>query len=327
MKPLTDPKKTGRIIGIIYHIRKRGLFIPSRVIQVMRRVFLMKKRILVIAEVIATAGLFVSAGYAISTGAQEQSIHDLSREIIQSYGAYGKEPGGKVETLLEEMETLDPQECALWDEITDYWDYVNEEMPVYDEQLPEDLPQGDNLCVIVLGFELNADGSMQDELLERLRVALDCAEQYPNAYVLCTGGGTALYNDQVTEAGLMGEWLLEHGLSKDRLILEDQSCTTAQNALFSYDILLRDYPQVDSVVLVSSHYHIPWGALLFEAAFRKTAAEQGTPEIHVISNCACPVENEAYSDVVRFQTGGMLQLIEEDALAMEYYQGAFIFPE
>ena len=89
----------------------------------------------------------------------------------------------------------------------------------------------------VLGFELNDDGTMQDELIGRLTVALACAEQYPNAYVICTGGGTAKDNPDVTEGGLMGEWMLEHGLDKDRLIIEDQSHTTAENASNSYDIL------------------------------------------------------------------------------------------
>ena len=280
----------------------------------------MKKRILIITAIILSSAM-------ITPGSELQSIHDISREIIRYYGAYGKEPDGKVEDLLEEMASIDPSEGELWDEITDYWDYVNQDMPVYDEQLPDDLPQGDHLCIIVLGFELNDDGSMQDELLGRLEVALNCSEQYPNAYILCTGGGTALLNDQVTEAGLMGEWLLSHGLDEDRLILEDQSRTTAQNALFSYKILLTEYPQVDSVVLVSSHYHIPWGSLLFEAAFLKTAVEQNTPEIHVISNCAFPIVNEKYSDVLRFETGGMLQLIEEDDLAMNYYRGTYDIPE
>ena len=34
---------------------------------------------------------------------------------------------------------------------------------------------------------------------------------------------TASGNPDVTEGGLMGEWLLEHGLSEDRLIIEDQA--------------------------------------------------------------------------------------------------------
>ena len=40
----------------------------------------------------------------------------------------------------------------------------------------------------------------------------------------------------------MGDWLKEHGLSEDRLIIEDQSMTTAQNAEFSYKIILDKYP-------------------------------------------------------------------------------------
>lgn len=254
-------------------------------------------------------------------------VHDLIRDIIRYYGSFGNEPGGPVEELLLRLESIDPVQAELWDGIIDYWDYVNDEMPVYDEVLPEDLPDDDTMCIIVLGFELNDDGTMQDELLGRLETALSCSGQYPEAYVLCTGGGTARENDQVTEAGLMGEWLIEHGLDKDRLIIEDQSHTTAQNALFSYDILREDYPQVDSIVLVSSHYHIPWGTLLFEAAFRKTAAEQNTPEIHVISNCAYPILNEKYKDVLRFETGGMLQLIEEDMMGYEYYSDTYTKPE
>ena len=73
----------------------------------------------------------------------------------------------------------------------DYWNYANNELQVNVDTLPDNLPDGDNLVLAVLGFELNDDGTMQDELIERLTVALNCAEQYPNAYVLCTGGGTA----------------------------------------------------------------------------------------------------------------------------------------
>ena len=119
----------------------------------------------------------------------------------------------------------------------------------------------------------------------------------------------------------MGEWMLEHGLDKNRLIIEDKSHTTAENASNSYDILLKKYPQVDSVVLISSSYHIAWGSLLFEAAFMRSAAEKHTPEIHVISNCSCKIENDIYkwSEILRWETGGMLQMIGNNDLAMKYY--------
>lgn len=98
------------------------------------------------------------------------------------------------------------------------------------ERLPENLPQDDSLALVILGGGLNADGSMKDELIRRLNVGLDCAEQYPNAYVVCTGGATAKENKDVTEAGQMGAWLLENGLEEDRLILEDRSRSTIENA-------------------------------------------------------------------------------------------------
>ena len=260
-----------------------------------------------------------------STGTKEETVpkteDELIEEIIAYYGCYGDEADEKVDALLADLSALDEEKGDLWREIMDYWKYANTDLVVNDEKLPDDLPDDNSLCIVVLGFELNADGTMQDELIGRLTVALECAKQYPNAYVVCTGGGTAAQNPSVTEGGLMGEWMLEHGLEESRLIVEDQSMTTAENARNSYRILLNDYPQVNSVVLVSSSYHIPWGAVLFEASFLKTASEQQTPEMHVISNCGYPIENDIYlrSDLLRWETGGMFQLIGNNEKAMQFY--------
>ena len=245
----------------------------------------------------------------------------LIEQIITYRGCYGAQADDKVNSLLAELKKKDSRQGKLWKDIMDYWDYANTEMTVNTDRLPDGLPDDDTLAVIVLGFELNPDGSMQDELISRLQVALTCAEQYPNAYVVCTGGGTAANNPAVTEGGLMGAWMLEHGLDRDRLIIENKSRTTAENASNSYDILLRDYSQVSSVALVSSSYHIAWGSLLFEASFLRAASEKHTPEIHVISNSACEIENRNYlqKDILRWETGGMLQLIGNNALAAQYY--------
>ena len=246
---------------------------------------------------------------------------EIIEEIITYHGCYGDQADEKVNELLDELTEQDSRQGKLWTDIMEYWDYANNDLKVNVDKLPDDLPKGDNLAIAVLGFELNDDGSMQDELIGRLTVALNCAEQYPNAYVICTGGGTAKDNPNVTEGGLMGEWMLEHGLDEKRLIVENQSRTTAENASNSYDILLQDYPQVDSVALISSSYHIAWGSLLFEAAFMKSASEKQTPEIHVISNSSCQIENDIYlwSEILRWETGGMLQMVGNDDLAMQYY--------
>ncbi|MBE6864628.1 MAG: YdcF family protein [Ruminococcus flavefaciens] len=253
--------------------------------------------------------------------AQKRTDAQIIEEIVTYHGCYGDKADAKVDELLNELNGIDSRQGKLWSDIMSYWDYANNELKVNIDRLPDDLPNDDTMALTVLGFELNDDGTMQDELIGRLTVALACAEQYPNAYVICTGGGTAKNNPDVTEGGLMGEWMIEHGLDKKRLIVEDQSHTTAENASNSYDILLKDYPQVDSVVLISSSYHIAWGSLLFEAAFMRSASEKQTPEIHVISNCSCQIENDIYlwSEILRWETGGMLQMIGKNDLAMQYY--------
>ena len=45
-----------------------------------------------------------------------------------------------------------------------YGDYVNTDMNVNVDGLPND----DSLCITVLGFALNDDGTMKDELVGRL---------------------------------------------------------------------------------------------------------------------------------------------------------------
>ena len=258
-----------------------------------------------------------------------RSDEAIIQDMIVYYGCYEDEAEEKEQELLSELRSQNKRKAALWSEIMDYWKYANSEMVVNTEKLPNDLPKEDNLCIIVLGFELNADGSMQNELVERLKLALKCAKQYPKARVICTGGGTALNRPDLTEADLMGKWLVENGLSKRRLSVENKSLTTAENANNTYEILRKKYPQVDSVVLISSSYHIPWGALMFESAFRLAAFEENAPEIHVISNCSCPVTNNIYrlDNRILFETGGMLQMIGNDELADQYYYNWFQKPE
>ncbi|MBR4201479.1 MAG: YdcF family protein [Oscillospiraceae bacterium] len=269
-----------------------------------------------------TASLFCLSLTGCGSGAYKKlSENELIEQIITYHGCYGDQADQKVDDLLKALKQKDKRQGKLWRDIMDYWKYANTELEVHTEKLPDDLPNDDTVALTVLGYKLNDDGTMDKELEERLKVALHCAEQYPNAYVICTGGGTAQNNPDATEGGVMGEWMLAHGLDESRLIIEDQSHTTAENAINSYNILLQSYPQVNSIVLISSSYHIAWGSLLFESAFMKSASENQTPEIHVISNCSCPVENEQYrpEELLRWETGGMLQMVGDNNLAMQYY--------
>lgn len=171
---------------------------------------------------------------------EETEKAQLIEDLILYYGCYGEEAADEISDFLEALKETDIDRGKLWENIMDYWSYVNTDLVINTDNLPDGLPEDDSLAIVILGAGLNADGSMRDELIRRLKAGLVCAEQYPNAYVVCTGGGTAKENKDATEAGRMGAWLLENGLDADRLILEDQSRSTIENAQFTLEILCRD---------------------------------------------------------------------------------------
>lgn len=231
-------------------------------------------------------------------GRDEKSI---IREIVYAY-YWEQEPSAKrMQNLLKELK--DEKTAGQWREILDCWEKATMEMPLNYGSLPSDLEDGSQLCLIVLGFQLNPDGSMQKELISRLETALKSAKKYPKAYILCTGGGTAAASN-VTEAEVMAQWLEEHGIEKERIIIENQSLTTSQNAIYSYQILSQDYPEITQVALISSDYHLPWAAVLFQTQFIL-----GQHPLTVVSNAACRTgEVLSKTTLLRYQMNGILEI-------------------
>lgn len=189
----------------------------------------------------------------------------LLRQMLNYFRYHQSAAATDIARLNAQLAEINPEQAAIWQKITDYWIWANSEMTVNDGILPDGLPEDDSLCIVVLGYALNHDGSMQGELIGRLKVALASAEKYPNAYILCTGGGTARNNASATEAGRMAAWLQEQGVDSSRIIAERDSKTTVQNAQFSCSILAAQYPQVQHLAMVSSSYHLYRGSTLFFA--------------------------------------------------------------
>lgn len=231
-----------------------------------------------------------------------RSQREILREMVNTYG-HDTEPSlSKIEPLLDELSKLDDAAASQWSEIMSYWDYVNSEMKLNDVP-PEKLAPNDSLCFVVLGYQLNADGSMRDELRGRLETAKACAEKYPESFLLCTGGGTAYQNKQATEAQVMADWLIENGIAPDRILTEAKSLTTTENAIFSFDLLHKNYPQIHSVVIVTSDYHIPWGAVLFQTKFILEGAD-----LRVVSNAALNTTPTSHYPIAEYQRSGILSI-------------------
>ena len=211
----------------------------------------------------------------IQTAAAQTDLNDYVWRMIQYYLRFQDQADEEIGVLLSYLEQQDWKEGALWRDIMADWSYINEQMPVTPKMLPDGLPTDDSLCIVILGYGLRPDGSMREELIDRLIAGLSSALKYPNAYVAVTGGPTSGV-EGITEAGQMAAWLRERGIEDSRLIVENRSMSTVQNAKRVCNILTEEYPEVTSLAVVTSDYHIQRSCLLFAAAAHCRAQSDGT---------------------------------------------------
>jgi uncharacterized SAM-binding protein YcdF (DUF218 family) len=105
---------------------------------------------------------------------------------------------------------------------------------------------------IILGNRVNDDGTITNILKERFEMALGIQKEFnPDYFIL--SGGSPNKKASISEAEGMYNYLVEKGFNKDKLILEDQSYSTKQNAEFS--IPIAEKLGADIVIVCSSLYH------------------------------------------------------------------------
>lgn len=108
--------------------------------------------------------------------------------------------------------------------------------------------------LIVLGARLYGDVP-SPSLLERLKVAHTYLEEHGNVKVVVSGGQGS--NELVSEAYAMRKYLVDNGISEDRIILEDRSTSTFENLSYSLDKIREIDKSEDLEILIASNsYHI-----------------------------------------------------------------------
>lgn len=281
----------------------------------------MKRRDLTLPLVVLlVAGLLITFTGCRTSGTQ-RSAQEIIEELVVDYGSYGQEASSHIKDLISDLSTSYPDLGARWKTISDVWMSLDKDLVLNYDVLPDGLSDSDDLCIVALGFQLESDGSMRSELVERLRVVLRSAQKYPKAYVVCTGGGTAQNNKSATEAGEMAKWLIANGIAEERVIVEDNSMTTAQNAIFTYDILTTQYPKVRKLVIISSDYHIATGVLLFKAEAILRAGTAGGEKLQVVSNAAWRAPSGSLSAM--FQAGALIELSGDTETAFSIYYDTY----
>lgn len=106
---------------------------------------------------------------------------------------------------------------------------------------------------IILGNRLNDDGTISKIQEERLKMAFELDKDlHPDYFIL--SGGLANPLAGITEALAMYNYLVAKGFDKERLILEDKSHSTRENALYSLPIIEK--LKADTVIVCTSDYHL-----------------------------------------------------------------------
>ncbi|HEY8567503.1 MAG TPA: YdcF family protein [Beijerinckiaceae bacterium] len=130
--------------------------------------------------------------------------------------------------------------------------------------------------IVVLGGALLAEESIARAQLalndagERLTAMADLARRYPQAKLVFTGGGGTVFAEEVSEAEGLRRFAGTLGLPADRIIFEDRSLTTAENARFTRALV--EPKQGERWLLVTSAWHMPRAVGCFrQAGFPVTA--------------------------------------------------------
>ena len=94
---------------------------------------------------------------------------------------------------------------------------------------------GDLAFLVVLGAQVNPSGEPSRALRYRLEAARAYLQAHPRARTVVSGGQGP--NEPCTEARAMAVWLCRHGVEPRRVLQEDRSTTTAENLVFSRQVI------------------------------------------------------------------------------------------
>ena len=118
---------------------------------------------------------------------------------------------------------------------------------------PDPVIEADHL--IILGAGLNGD-QLSWTLWERMQKGLDYLEEHPDVNVVLSGGQGP--GETISEAEGMRRFLVEHGISNERILKEDRSTSTMENFRYSKEILVQQpgFQNSGNVAVITNDFHI-----------------------------------------------------------------------
>lgn len=133
---------------------------------------------------------------------------------------------------------------------------------------PGELEGFDGIIVLGGAVDTIVTGGRGDTALtmsaERITITARLAEQLPEALIVHTGGQGIIVSSQATEAEGAARLFDDFGISPDRVVLEDASKNTWENAVLAKELVKPEAGQ--TWLLVTSAYHMPRAMGVFAKA-------------------------------------------------------------
>lgn len=112
--------------------------------------------------------------------------------------------------------------------------------------------------IIVLGAQVRGE-RVTKSLAKRLDAAYDYLINHDDVKVICTGGKGK--GEDISEALAEKRYLMQKGISEDRIIMEDKSTSTYENLVFSKDIIGDNNV---AIAVVTNNFHVYRATMLAE---------------------------------------------------------------
>lgn len=114
--------------------------------------------------------------------------------------------------------------------------------------------KGDPQLMVILGCQVKPWGP-SILLQDRLDTALAYLQEHPGMTVVVSGGQGP--DEPESEAQCMADYLTEHGVAGEQILLEDQSHNTDQNLRYTIGLLAeKGYDTTGDILVVSNGFHL-----------------------------------------------------------------------
>ena len=121
---------------------------------------------------------------------------------------------------------------------------------------------GQPQTMLILGCQVHPWGP-SILLQDRLDEALDYLEDRPDMTIIVSGGKGS--DEHASEAQVMRDYLVEHGIKPERVLMEDQSHNTYQNIVCSHKLMQDEgIDPKQGVLVVSNGFHLTRARMLWQ---------------------------------------------------------------